>query len=135
MNVCRTLRLIFVLCLAADVACGATGGSQANASTKKSEVQAAPDKPSRKHTGVLSVEVKEASAKPVASAKVTLTDSVTGEKTYGDTDDKGQCKLSGLFPGTYEVQAEKGDSKSDSQGIKISNDATTTVKLVFGKKS
>lgn len=93
---------------------------------------ATPNAPNRRHTGVLSAEVVDASGRPVSGAKVNLMDSVTGEMTSIETDDKGQCRLIRLFPGTYGVRAEKGDTQSDSQGIKISNGATTTVKLVLG---
>lgn len=94
----------------------------------------APDKPSREHTGVLSAEVVDAQGKPVAGAKVVLTDSITKENSFAEAGGDGRGKFAELFPGNYEVHAEKGDIRSEPLNIQVGNNAAATVRLVLVKK-
>lgn len=68
---------------------------------------------------VLSAEVVDAQGKPVAGAKVVLTDSITKENSFAEAGGDGKGKFAELFPGNYEVQAEKGDIRSEPLDIQV----------------
>jgi len=103
-------------------------------SHKRANVQAAPDKPERKHTGSVIAVVNDKAGKPVEGASVELKDTVTKERTSLKSDKDGKCTFSKLFPGTYDIQASKGEMEASFRGLKVSNGRITNRELVLRPK-
>jgi uncharacterized GH25 family protein len=96
---------------------------------RASAQEAAPDQPSRTHTGKLAGKITDDSGKAVNDATAVLTDSETRDAVSAKSDGKGKYEFAKLFPGSYSVRAEKENRKSDAVELKISNGNTTTVDL------
>jgi len=101
---------------------------------KSANIQATPDKPDRKHSGSVVVVVKDEAGKPVEGANVELKDVVTKEATSLQSDKGGKCTFSKLFPGTYDIQASKGEMEASFRGLKVSNGRITNRELVLRPK-
>jgi uncharacterized GH25 family protein len=131
----ETLTSIAVFLLVAALPQGSAGKFQRSPVAEPIVQEASPDKPSRTHKGIVTADVVDDSGKPVAGATVVLTDSVLKDDTSSQTTDKkGMCKFTGLFPGVYTIQAKKDGMESNSEDLKVSNEQTTTAKLVLSPK-
>jgi hypothetical protein len=90
-----------------------------------SQTAAAPDQPSRAHTGKLIGVVTDKAGKPSEGATVTLTDNSTREELSTTSNGSGRYEFSDLFPGAYTVQAKNSSQKSDAVQTKVTSHSTT----------
>lgn len=97
-------------------------------------IQDAPREPSRKHHGSIAGKVIDESGKPVAKAKVELTDSVTQEVSSYESGKNGQYKIINLGPGVYTLKAEADGRQSDLTQVKVSSDGVTRQNLKVNPK-
>jgi protocatechuate 3,4-dioxygenase beta subunit len=98
----------------------------------QSTVQASPDNPERNRRGSLLGTVTDESGKPIPSASVQLTDTVTEEAaSTTTTNDKGEYSFRSLLPGDYAVEATKNGKHSATQHVKVSDGPSQAPQLVL----
>lgn len=76
-------------------------------------------------TGKLSGKVLDLEGKPLAGAKVTMTNQSTGQNYSTTTDSNGAYSQAALAPGVYSVKFETPQGQGDEQEVKIEAGETT----------